>query len=368
MVLMALDHVRDFFGEPGQDPTRLADTTVPLFLTRWVTHLCAPVFFLLMGTGAWLSRSRKTTPELSWFLLTRGVWLILLELTVVRFAFQFNLDYRVTGLVVIWALGWALVVASVLVWLPAPVVAAIGVAMIAGHNALDSLRFDNPLWAVLHARGLVLNRPGFVVFAAYPLIPWVGVTAAGYGLGQVYRWPAARRQALLWRLGLGLSVAFVLLRGLDRYGDPVPWTPQPSAALTVVSFLNATKYPPSLVFLLMTLGPALLFLARVDAATPRWFRPALVFGRVPLFYFLAHLLLVHLLATLVCAVRFGTAHWMLESPSLAQYPFTPPPGWGHTLPVVYFVWALVVLSLFPACRWFAGLKRRRADWPWLGYL
>jgi len=368
MILMALDHVRDFFGMPGVNPTDLATTTVPLFFTRWITHICAPVFFLLTGTGAFLSLKRKSRPELSRFLFTRGAWLILLELTVVRsLGFQFNVDYRVTLLVVLWALGWAMIALSALVWLPAPLVTASGIVMIAGHNLFDSVRSANPLWAILHSPGFVLNTPEHVVFAAYPLIPWIGVTAVGYGLGQIYRWSPERRQALLLRLGIGLAAAFLVLRGANVYGDPVRWATQASGAFTALSFLNTNKYPPSLLFLLMTLGPALLFLRAVDGGTPRLLRPALVLGKVPMFYFLVHLPLIHLLAVIVCYARYGAARWMFESPTLAQYPFTAPPGWGFTLPIVYLVWILVVMAIYPTCRWFAALKQRRTE-TWLSYL
>jgi uncharacterized membrane protein len=368
MILMALDHVRDYFGVPGVSPTNLAQTTLPLFLTRWITHICAPVFFLLTGTGAFLSLDRKSIPELSRFLLTRGVWLILLEITVVRcLGFQFNFDYQVTMLVVIWALGWAMIVLSALVWLPAPAVLMFGIVVIAGHNLLDGVRSTHPLWALLHAPGFVVNRPGFVVFATYTLIPWVGVTAVGYALRQIYRWSPERRRAFLLRWGLGLTAAFVALRAFNLYGDPAPWALQASGALTVVSFLNVTKYPPSLLFLLMTLGPALLILRALDGGIPRLLRPALVFGRVPLFYFLVHLPLIHLLAVIVCYAQNGAAHWMFESPDLASYPFTPPPGWGLPLPVIYAIWVLVVVMLYPLCRWFASVKQRRPD-TWLSYL
>lgn len=368
MILMALDHVRDFFGVPGVNPTNLAQTTVPLFFTRWITHICAPVFFLLTGTGAFLARRHKSTAELSRFLVTRGLWLILIELTVVRcLGFQFNFDYQVTLLVVLWALGWAMIALSALVWLPAPLVTAIGVAMIAGHNLLDGVRSANPIWSILHAPGFVLPSPPHVVFVAYPLIPWLGVTAAGYGLGRIYRWSAERRQAYLLRLGLALYGGFVVLRAINVYGDPARWSEQASAALTVVSFLNTTKYPPSLLFLLMTLGPALLFLRAVDDRSPLVLRPVLVFGKVPLFYFLTHLPLIHLLAVVVCYARYGEAAGMFASPDLGHYPFSAPPGWGFSLPWVYLVWILVVVALYPACRWFAGVKRRR-DAAWLSYL
>jgi uncharacterized membrane protein len=368
MILMALDHVRDFFGPPGISPTSLAQTTVPLFLTRWITHVCAPTFFLLTGTGACLALRSKTVAGLSRFLLTRGIWLILLELTVIRcLGYQFNVDYQVTLLVVIWALGWAMVALAALVWLPVPAVLAIGLAMIAGHNLLDGVRSAHPLWVILHAQGFVVNRPGFVVFVAYPLIPWIGVTAVGYALGQVYQWEAGRRRAFLLRCGLAMTAAFVVLRVINQYGDPVPWASQASGALTLVSFLNLTKYPPSLLFLLMTLGPALLILRALDKGTPALLRPALVFGRVPLFYFVLHLTLIHLLAVVLCYVQNGAVHWMFESPNLGAYPFTPPPGWGVSLPVTYLLWVLVVVMLYPVCAWFGRVRQRSVGW-WLSYL
>ncbi len=367
MILMALDHTRDFFGNTGVNPTDPAGTTIPLFFTRWITHFCAPVFFLLTGTGAYLSLRKKSKRQLSRFLFARGLWLIFLELVVVRcLGWQFNFDYHLMLLNVLWALGWAMITLSVVVYLPASVVAAFGVGMIATHNLFDSVQSLNPIWSILHSPGLILNEPGHIVFVAYALIPWVGVTAAGYSLGQIYRWPPERRKAFLFPVGIGLSVAFLVLRGVNCYGDPQLRATQKSAAFTALSFLNTTKYPPSLLFLLMTLGPALLFLRVVDAETPRWLRPALTVGKVPMFYYLLHIPLIHLLAVVVCYARYGQAYWMFESPSLGQFPITPPPGWGYSLPIVYLVWAVVVLTLYPACRWFAGLKRRRSD-AWLSY-
>jgi uncharacterized membrane protein len=369
MILMAIDHTRDFFGVPGANPTDLASTTVPLFFTRWITHFCAPVFFLLTGTGAYLALRKKSRRELSRFLFTRGLWLIFLELVVTRgFGWQFNFDYHVTMLFILWALGWAMIVLSVLVYLPTSVVAAFGVVMIATHNLLDSVQSSNPFWTILHSPNFILNHPGHVVFVPYALIPWVGVTAVGYSLGHIYAnsWPSARRKAFLLPLGIGLTVGFSILRAVNLYGDPRRWATQKSAAFTVLSFLNTTKYPPSLLFLLMTLGPALLFLWAVDAGTPRWLRPALIIGKVPMFYYLLHIPLIHLLAIAVCYVRYGQVHWMFESPTIGQFPFTPPPGWGFSLPIVYLVWACVVLMLYPLCRWFAGLKQRRSD-AWLSY-
>jgi uncharacterized membrane protein len=212
----------------------------------------------------------------------------------------------------------------------------------------------------------VLNTPAHVVFAAYPLIPWVGVTAIGFSLGQVYSWEPARRRAFLLRTGLAFSAAFVVLRWINVYGDPVRWTVQKSALFTVLSFLSVIKYPPSLLFLLMTLGPALVLLSAVDRGTPRVLEPARIIGKVPMFYYVLHFALIHLLAVATCLVRYRSAHWMFESPDLGHYPFSAPPGWGFPLPVVYLVWGLVVVLMYPLCRWFAALKQRRSD-AWLSY-
>ena len=368
IILMALDHTRDFFGIPGQNPTDLANASAALFLTRWITHFCAPVFFLLTGTGSYLALRRRSVLELSWFLLTRGLWLIFLDLVLARcLVYQFNFDYRLTMLIVLWALGWAMITLAALVRLPASVVTAFGVVLVAGHNLFDGVRWASPLWSILHRPGFVLNTPEHAVFVAYPLIPWIGVTAIGFGLGRIYDWSADRRRAFLLRLGAALSLGFLVLRGLNVYGDPSRWTGQKTAAFTVLSFLNTTKYPPSLLFLLMTLGPALILLALMDRHTPRVLRPALTIGKVPLFYYLLHFALIHLLAVAVCLLRYGSAHWMVESPDLGHYPFSPPPGWGFSLPVVYLAWAFVVVAMYPLCRWFAALKARRRE-AWLSYL
>jgi uncharacterized membrane protein len=366
MILMAIDHTRDFFGT-GVNPVNLDKTTIPLFFTRWITHFCAPTFCLLTGTGAFLAGRRKSTPELSRFLFTRGLWLIFLELVVCRgLGWQFNFDYHVTMLFVLWSLGWSMITLSALIYLPPAAVTTFGVVMIATHNLLDSVPWTNWFWSILHVPNILLATPRFTVFAVYPLIPWVGVAAAGYGLGQIYNWPSDRRKPFLLWLGIGLTVSFVVLRAINIYGDPQPWSAQKSTAFTVLSFLNTTKYPPSLLFLLMTLGPALLFLWALDAVTPRLLRPALFFGKVPMFYFLLHVPLIHLIAIAVCYARYGQIHWMFESPNLNSFPVAFPPGWGYSLPVIYLIWIVVVVTLYPVCRWFAGVRQRRSD-TWLSY-
>ena len=367
MILMALDHTRDFFGNSGLNPTNPATTTVPLFFTRWITHFCAPTFCLLTGVGAFLAGRRRTKRELSWFLFTRGVWLIFLELVVNRdLGWQFNFDYHLVVLMVLWALGWSMIVLSALVYLPPAVVATFGVVMIATHNLLDGVAWNNWCWSILHRPGILVVKPGFMLFEGYPLVPWIGVMAAGYGFGQVYNWPEDRRRAFLLRLGAGLTAGFVVLRAINVYGNPFPWSAQSSSVRTVLSFLNTQKYPPSLLFLLMTLGPAILFLWAVDRKVPEWLRPAVIYGRVPMFYYLLHIPLIHLLAIAVCWFRYGHVYWMFQSPTLDRFPITTPPGWGYPLPVVYLMWAVVVVSLYPLCRWFAGVRQRNKA-VWLSY-
>ena len=372
MIVMALDHVREFVGT-GANPTDMATTTVPLFFTRWITHFCAPVFFLLTGTGAFLSLRRKTIQQLSRFLWTRGLWLIFLETVVTRcLGWQFNFDYRLTLLFVLWALGWSMIVLSALIRLPVKWVTTFGIALIVVHNLFDGVQpaaFGalSWLWQILHAPGVLISNPRFTVFEAYPLIPWIGVTAAGYGLGQIFDWDADRRRAFLLRLGSGLVAAFVLLRVVNVYGDPSRWSVQRSAVFTALSFLNTTKYPPSLLFLLMTLGPAMLLLRAMDRGTAPMLRPALVIGKVPMFYYILHITVAHLIAVIICYAQYGGVHRMFESPQLSQYPITPPPGWGLGLPGVYVVWATVVIVLYPACLWYSRLKMRRSDW-WLSYI
>jgi uncharacterized membrane protein len=368
MVIMALDHTRDYLGRATGDPTNMATTTTALFLTRWVTHFCAPVFFLLTGTAAFLTLERKGRAGLSKYLVTRGLWLVFLEPIVVRcLVYQFNFDFHVTALLILWALGWSMVALAGLLWLPMWAIVAFGAVLVAGHNLLDGIQSTNPFWIVLHGRGIVLTVTDHVVLVLYPLIPWLGVTALGYALGHIYTWDRDRRRAWLLRAGLMIIAAFVIVRGINVYGDPSRWKAQASVVFTMLSFLNTTKYPASLLFLLMTLGPALLFLCAVDGRTPRLLLPALTFGKVPLFYYVWHFTVIHAIAAVVCAVQYGSMRYMVQSPDLAHFPFSVPPGYGFSLPVVYLWWVLVVSAMYMPCRWFAGVKKRSGAW-WLSYL
>jgi uncharacterized membrane protein len=375
IIVMALDHVRDFFGDPSARPTDLATASTALFFTRWITHICAPVFFLLTGTGAYLTRARMPRTALSRFLLTRGLWLIFLELIVMRFALQFNVDYQVTVITVLWALGWSMIVLAGLVWLPLWAIALFGFLLIAGHNALDAIQpamgipsgWAARLWVVLHQPGF-LYRGSHSVLISYVLIPWVGVSAVGYALGAVFEWSADARQRFLMRLGLGLIAGFIMLRLANVYGDPIPWAGQSTVLRTAMSILNTTKYPPSLLFLLMTLGPALLLFCAFDARIPPLLRPALTFGRVPLCFFVLHFYLIHLLAVGVSYLRYGEVTEMFRSPDIGHFPFSALPGWDVGLPVIYLIWIGVVAALYPLCRRFAAVRRDHRQWWWLSYL
>jgi uncharacterized membrane protein len=362
MVLMALDHVRDYFSELRFDPTDLSQTYPALFATRWITHFCAPTFILLAGVSARLVAKRREPGALMRFLFTRGIWLVFLEFTLVNFVWTFDPAYRFgLGAQVIWAIGVSMIVLAVLVRLPVAAVGAIGLLMIASHNAFDAIEPQMlgawaPLWTILHVQG-----PTPFMFVAYPLVPWIGVMAAGYALGAVYDFPDERRRRALLAMGLVAIAGFVVLRGFIGYGDLRPWTSQPSATATVMAFMNVTKYPPSLAYLLATLGPALIALAVFEHARGLIARFLVTIGRVPLFFYVLHIAVAHLLAGVTAmALGFGTE--VLLSP-----PWRLPAGWGFSLGAVYGVWICVVFALYPACRWFARLKARRNDW-WLSYL
>ena len=379
MVIMALDHVREFFhvSATAFDPLDLTKTNTLLFFTRWVTHFCAPTFVFLAGTGAFLSTSRgKTKPELARFLLTRGLWLILLEMTLVRFGWFFNFDYHFMFMQVIWAIGCSMIVLAGLIFLPLRWVAAFGLLLIFAHNAFDSVRAQDAggfrwLWVVLHETNVVMPRPGMLVLMAYPLVPWVGVMAVGYAFGRLLLFERERRRRILLQLGAASVALFLVLRATNIYGNPRPWTMQASGWFTFLSFINTLKYPPSLLYLLMTLGPAILALALFDRAPGkepgRLARPFVVFGRVPMFYYLLHVPLIHLSALAFAYVGGGPVGWLFRNWLISTPPDARPAEWGYGLPVVYAVWACVVVALYPLCRWFAGVKARRRD-AWLSYL
>lgn len=364
MVLMALDHTRDYFSRLRFAPEDLSKATPFLFATRWITHFCAPTFFLLAGVGAALALSGgRSRAELSRFLLTRGLWLVVLELTVSAFGWNFKLGFPLI-LLVIWALGWSMVILSALVFLPQRVVGVIALITIAGHNLLDkigagSMGGGGPVWHLLHTPGLVTAKP--LIIVGYPLVPWFAVMALGFAFGDVFKWEPGRRRRFLLVTGLSAIVAFIVIRVINHYGNPVPWTPQRTETLTIASFLNTTKYPPSLDYLLMTLGPTLIALAVLENARGAFARAVSVYGRVPMFYYLLHLYVIHLLAGALALWQGGSAGFL--SLDVASFP-----AWyGTSLAGVYLAWAIVVLLLYLPCRWFANLKSRRRDL-WLSYI
>jgi uncharacterized membrane protein len=358
MALMALDHTRDFFSAAGFNPR---DVTEPaLFLTRWLTHFCAPTFIFLAGLSAFLYARGRSVAETSRFLLIRGLWLILIEFTIVRLGWTFDLGlFQECTAGVIWVIGASMVALAALVWLPRWAIAVVALVMIAGHNLLDGVRAENlgegaAVWYFLHQPGLVHLGDRASVFVLYPLIPWIGVMTAGYVLGPVMRLEPEARQRLLFRLGAALTLGFVLLRASNLYGDPAPWTSVEGSLLsTALSFLNCEKYPPSLLFLMMTLGPALMLLASFEHARGRFAGVLTTFGQVPFFYYVVHIYLIHGLAV---ATAFAMTGVLTSNPAI-----------GVSLAGVYLVWLLALVLLYPICRWFAGLKERGAGW-WWSYL
>ena len=362
MVLMALDHVRDFFTQVRFDPLDLAQTSAPLFLTRWVTHFCAPTFVLLAGVSAYLMSQRCSRAELSRFLFTRGLWLVVLEVTLMSLVWTFNVRYdHGLFLQVIWAIGVSMMVLALLVHLPMRAITLFSLIVICGHNLLDSIEPQDlgawaPLWSVLHVFGPIPHA-----FVAYPLIPWIAVMSLGFCIGSLFELEREQRVHRFMWLGTASLVAFVVLRAPNVYGDPSDWTLQSTTLNTLLSFVSVQKYPPSLHYLLITLGVGLLLLAAFESARGKVSEVLRTFGRVPLFFYVLHVALAHLAAGIVgYATGFGSA---LLTADFMQVP----QQWGFSLPVVYLVWMLVVATLYPACRWFAAVKRRRSDW-WLSYL
>lgn len=387
MIIMALDHVRDYFSRDAFrfDPTDLTKTNGILFFTRWITHFCAPIFVFLSGIAACLYGNRTSKKELSFFLLTRGVWLILLEMFVVTLGWTFNLTYPIHSLQVIWAIGISMVALAGIIHMDRRLILLTGLILVAGHNLLDNIHVSGHgplsfLWSFLHEPGSY--RFGNALYLLrYPVLPWIGVMTIGYYLGALYS-PAyddEMRKVTLLSLGFGAISLFLVLRAIDVYGDPSHWSVQRNALLTFCSFLNVTKYPPSFLYILMTLGPAMVFLVFAE----RWqsfipypipFKPlkplreiVAVFGRVPMFYYLAHIYLIHGLAVAGVMLQGHNASAMILPSRVNQTPDLK--GYGFGLGTVYLVWIGVVVALYPLCKRYDSYKRAhlRQHW-WLSYL
>ena len=402
MMIMLLDHVRDFVhaGALQSDPTDPSSTTIPIFFTRWITHFCAPIFVFLSGVSIYLQKSngRKTNADLSRYLFTRGLWLIFLEFTLIRFLIVFNLDYSFFGMAqVIWVIGVSMIIMAALVYLPVRFVGIAGMLMILTHNVVDGIQvppniafagtpppvLGQSLWMILHQSGIIPLFGGSQLFVAYPLIPWIGVMMAGYALGSVYSWEADRRHKLLLQLGLAATVLFIVLRFVNVYGDPSRWItpverpavsqsedpaideppPEPRGAeYTFLSFLNTTKYPPSLLFLLMTLGPALVVLALADGIDGGtfWPRVCINFGRVPFFFYLLQWVVAHSAGVLLGLIAGVDVSYLFRG--LFEMGQTAPPGHGFSLWVVYATWITGLIVLYPLCAYYGNIKRRSQHW------
>jgi uncharacterized membrane protein len=375
MIIMALDHVRDYFHADAfiYSPTDLSKTSTVLFFTRWITHFCAPVFVFLAGTSVYLMSQKKSRKELSLFLLKRGVWLIFLDLVVMTFGWIFDIHFHFIFFNVIWMFGMSMIVLAALIHLPLKIILLIGLVIVAGHNLLDNFNVEGNnlsafLWAILHKQGsFTLTERSF--FVGYPLIPWIGVMALGYCLGSLYtaNYDPLKRKNILIQAGSLVILLFIILRSTNIYGDSLPWSRQHSPLFSFLSFLNVSKYPPSLLFILMTLGPVLLFLAFTENVNNRINNVVSVYGRVPLFFYVVHVYFIHLLALFAANLLPGY-NWsdlILEQPLWFTDELK---GYGFSLGIVYLVWIAVVVALYPLCRWYDRYKQQHKEKWWLSYM
>ncbi len=371
MVVMALDHVRDYFHAPAflYDPADPSQTTLPIFFTRWITHFCAPAFCFLAGISAFLVGIRKPKKELSAFLLKRGIWLVFIEMTIVNFGWYFDIYFRSPGLLVIWSLGISMIVLAALIHLPRTVILIFSCVLIFGHNLLDNVHFDgNYLWAILHEMTLFKYSGNYKLYVDYPVIPWIAVMSLGYCFGALYdkSYDANKRKKILNSIGFSAIVLFIILRGINLYGNPSKWIQFDEFSKTLISFLNPSKYPPSLLYLLMTLGPALIFLANAENLKGRLVIFFSTFGRVPFFYYILHLYLIHIIALVFAQLTgFGWQKMILDG-WIGDVPLLK--GYGFSLWVVYLVWVAVILLLYPLCKKFDRYKTNHKEKWWLSYL
>ena len=375
MLIMALDHTRDYFHADSFyfDPLDLQKTTLLLYFTRWITHLCAPIFVLLAGTSAFISGQRKTKKELASFLIKRGIWLIILEETVVNFAWFFNIEFSFFILGVIWVLGCSMIILAGLIFLPRKAILFIGLIVVFGHNLLDKIHFPEHnimglAWGVLHERK-VFTFGHRAVMEGYHIIPWAAVMALGYCLGEIFArgFDPAKRKRILFQLGTASIILFIIIRSINLYGNLYPWSHEATPMLSFLSFMNISKYPPSLDYLLITEGIGLLFLSLTENVSNRLSKVISVYGRVPMFYYLLHIYLIHLIA-LVAVVLTGHpwtdmtsfTTWISGMPNLR--------GYGFSLGVVYLIWIAVIVILYPPCKLYDEYKARHKEKWWLSYL
>jgi uncharacterized membrane protein len=375
MVIMALDHTRDFFHADTAlfDPTDLTKTHPFLFFTRWITHFCAPTFVFLSGISASITRTRKSKKELSLFLLTRGLWLIVLELTIIRFGLVFNLYYDFIILQVIWVIGASMVVLSALIYLPLRAILTVGLILVFGHNLFDLVPVQSgepmfPIWVILRQAGSVTLSSESFLFVPYPLLPWLGIMTTGYGLGFLYdkEFDQEKRKKILLQIGTGAVALFILLRAFNLYGDPSNWSEQKNILFSIMSFVNVTKYPVSLLYTLLLLGPVLILLAWMENLRPKKLEPFRIIGRVPLFYYIIHFYLIHI-AGLSANLIAQNISWTSLDFHFNKGFGGIPPGIGFSLGWVYVAWILIVVALYPLCKWYYRYRNQHNYW-WLSYL
>ena len=374
MIIMALDHTRDFFHFDAQtgNPLDLSTTTPALYFTRWITHFCAPVFVFLSGTSAFLQSARKSKKELCIFLITRGLWLILAEVTIVNLLLTFDIDFSFIALEVIWAIGISMVILALMIWLPFEIILAVGLLIVLGHNALDFYEKDqttpfSATYDIIHRRGSHPLWEKHQLLILYPFLPWTGLMMLGYCLGKVLRNnDAANRKRFLIITGISTIALFIILRYINVYGDPAPWSLQATGFITFLSFINSSKYPPSLFFICMTIGPALLLMAWWDNIQNGFTKIVSVYGRVPFFYFLTHLFVIHF---------FSAVTYILRGHSFAEGAGNPAAfikfiqsGEGVQLRYVCLIWLAVVVGLYPVCKWYDRYKTMHKEKRWLRYL
>ncbi len=355
MIVMTLDHTRDYFHIPAFifSPTDLTQTSPAIFATRWITHFCAPAFVLLSGISININLRKRGKGELVKYLLTRGFWLIFLDLVVLRFGFFFNFYYDMTIFSILWLIGWCMVCMAGVIFLPYRAILAISLLIIVGHDALVGLQLG-PLWTITMTVGFV--PPAFI--SSYAIIPWLGIMMFGYVTGRMYgdKYDPVLRRRLLMQLGILSIVLFFILRWVNVYGDPVPWASNPRGTLyTVLSFFNVTKNPVSLLYTLITVGPLLILLSWFETLNTKWLKPAEVFGRVPLFYFLLHFYWIHFTALIHLMWKTGKSLSEIDFHFDKSFGGITPDG-GVTLVWVYVIWVLIVVSLYPVCKWYDARK------------
>jgi uncharacterized membrane protein len=375
MVIMALDHSREFFHLGGffYDATNMQTTTPVLFFTRWITHFCAPTFVFLAGTSIFITSKRKTPAELSLFLLSRGFWLLVIEVVVMRFALFFNFHYDVIVLQVIWAIGASMILMALLVRLPFKILLGIGLLITLTHNLGDGLRLQPGetffgIWSLLKQPGFVPLTENTNILSFYPMLPWLGVMILGYCLGKLYtsEFGATARRKLLLQLGLICIALFIVIRFINVYGDPAPWSEQKNALYTFMSFLNCTKYPPSLLYLLMTLGPVLVLLSWMDQKSFSMANPLVVLGRVPMFFYILHFYILHSVSLLLFMRKTNISLSEIDFHFNKSFGGLTPEA-GYSLPWAFIAWISVVLLLYPFCYWYNNYKSTHRHW-WLSYL